>query len=78
MRNIIRFFKEVFQKTGIVITIAFIIGFGINYIPGVGWVNFLAKALLYSILFSSLMFLFGMRDSEKNLFMQPINKILKK
>jgi len=76
--NIIRFFKEILNKSLLIVIIAFAIGYIINYLPGFGWINFLIKALLYSILFSVLMFFGGMKNDEKEIFIKPINKLLKK
>lgn len=75
--NIIRFFKELFNKTILVIIIAISIGFLINYIPGIGWVNFVIKAIVYTITFSLLAYNFGLIDFEKELFKKTLNPIFK-
>ena len=76
--NIIRFFKEVLSKSLLFVIIAVGIGYFVNYIPGLGWFNFILKASIYSIFFVLLIFLGGMKPYEKDLFIKPIAKILKK
>ncbi|WP_198037706.1 lipopolysaccharide biosynthesis protein [Mariniflexile maritimum] len=74
--NILRFFKEIFNKTGIAIGIVLVIGFLIDLIPGFDWINFIAKGIVYSIVYIIVLYLLGMRDSEKEL-LSPFFLILK-
>lgn len=76
--NIIRFFKELLNKTILIILLVLFIGYFINYIPGDGWINFIAKGIVYTLVFVVLMFNFGMLDYEKQLFAKPILSILKR
>ena len=76
--EIIRFFKELFHKTLLVFIISIAIGFFINYIPGVGWLNFIFKSLLYTFTFIILIYNFGFIEFEKELFNSLFLKINKK
>ncbi|WP_158250439.1 lipopolysaccharide biosynthesis protein [Aquimarina sp. I32.4] len=76
--NLLRFFKELFQKTIIIQFIVIGIGLGINFIPGEGWLNFIIKCFLYTIVFGILMFRFGMTPYEKQLFTDGLSKFSKK
>ena len=76
--NMFRFFKEVFNKSLPIILCIFLIGYTINYIPGNGWINFLVKGGVYTLLFILLMFNFGMLNYEKELFSKPILSIIKR
>ncbi len=78
--NIIRFFKELFNKTVLVTIIALTAGVLINLIPGTGWINFLIKSVIYTILFCVFAYTIGLIDFEKELFkktLKPIFKLLK-
>ena len=79
--NIIRFFKKLLNKTLIAVTLSLIIGYSINFIPGIGWMNFLLKSTLYTIVFSLLIYHLGLINFEKQLFkstLKPIFKLIKK
>lgn len=76
--NIIRFFKELLNKTFFVFVLTLVIGYFINYIPGYGWFNFIIKAIAYSIVFVLLMYYLGMLKSEKELFEKPVKSIYNK
>ncbi|TYP75142.1 oligosaccharide flippase family protein [Aquimarina intermedia] len=73
--NIFRFFKELFYKTLFIQVIIVVIGLGINFIPGNGWVNFFVKCLLYTLTFSILMYSFGMISYEKQIFKTAFEKL---
>ncbi|XMO86163.1 oligosaccharide flippase family protein [Algibacter sp. AS12] len=78
--NIPRFFKSLLNKTFVVVIIASAIGYAINFIPGIGWWNFIIKATLYAMVFSLLMYNMGLIAFEKQLFkstLSPIFKFLK-
>ncbi|NER13974.1 oligosaccharide flippase family protein [Leptobacterium flavescens] len=76
--NILRFFREVGHR--IILTLAFIlaIGYFIKCIPGSGWLNFIVKGSLYTLVFSFLMYFFGMIEYEKKLFRDSIYKVMRK
>jgi hypothetical protein len=76
--NIIRFFKELLNKTALSLLIIMLLGYGINYIPGAGWLSFLAKAVSYSIVFASIMYWLGCIEFEKQLFKDALKPLLKK
>ncbi|WP_282148189.1 lipopolysaccharide biosynthesis protein [Algibacter lectus] len=76
--NIIRFFKELFNKTLLTIMLIFIISYFINYIPGEGWINFILKSAIYSIIYATLMYKLGIIAFEKDLFIKTLSPILNK
>ncbi len=75
--NIIRFFKELFNKTIFVIILALGLGFVINLIPGIGWLNFIIKAVIYSIVFCTIAYNIGLIDFEKDLVKKTISPLFK-
>ena len=80
--NIIRFFKELINKTLLIFIVILLIGFLINRIQGFDWFNFILKAVLFSLVYMGLMYRFGMLKYEKGIVLKPvltiINKITKK
>ncbi len=76
--NIFRFFKELSHKTIITVLIIISLSYLINYIPGQGWINFIVKAISYSILYALLMYNFGLIRFEKELFKSSLAPVLKK
>lgn len=76
--NIIRFFKQLLNKTFIAIVLAFGLAYIINILPGNDWFNFVYKAIIYTIVYSILMYTLGLNTFEKDLFKKPINKLLKR
>lgn len=76
--NILRFFKELFHKTMLTILIIMFISYFINYIPGTSWVNFIIKAISYSIVYSLLMYKLGLIEFEKDLFKNALEPVFKK
>lgn len=76
--NIIRFFKELLHKT--LLTIIAIIGLGylVNFIPGSGWINFIVKAICYTLLYAVIMYNFGFINFEKELFKSSLAPAFKK
>ncbi|MEP3836589.1 MAG: oligosaccharide flippase family protein, partial [Algibacter sp.] len=75
--NIPRFFKSLLNKTFVVVVLALAIGYAINFIPGIGWWNFIIKAALYAMAFSVLMYNMGLIAFEKQLFKSTLSPILK-
>jgi len=76
--NILRFFKELIHKIVLALFIIIIIGYGISYIPGEGWVNFVIKGGLFTCTFIALIYTIGMLDYEKQLLMKPFTSIFKR
>ncbi|GAA3641628.1 lipopolysaccharide biosynthesis protein [Flavivirga jejuensis] len=77
--NIIRFFKELLNKTILVIVIALAIGYFINSISVSvnDWVNFITKSILYTFVFSILMYYIGLIEFEKELFKKTFSRLFK-
>ncbi len=78
--NIPRFFKELLNKTFLTVIVAFSLGYLINLLPlfGNGWLNFIAKAIPYTIVFCVIMYYTGLIEFEKELFKKTFSKILKR
>lgn len=76
--ELLRFFYELFQKTLPTQLIVVVIGYGINMIPGQGWINFMIKCSLYTLVFAGLMYRFGMIAYEKQLFGGIVTKLIKR
>ena len=76
--NILRFFKELFYKILPIQILVVVIGFGINYIPGDNWINFIIKGTLYTFLYCISMYFYGMIPYEKKLVNDILYKFSKK
>ncbi len=78
--NIIRFFKELAHKTVLTLVLISVIGYGINYIPGGGWLNFIAKSMLYTLAYGILIYYLGMIQFERDLVKNTLRlrSVLKK
>ncbi len=76
--NIPKFFKELANKTVLAILLIAAIGYGINYIPGTGWLNFILKGSIFTVVFVFLMYSIGMLEYEKQLFIKPITSLIKR
>jgi len=76
--NIFRFFKELSHKIAFALIIVVAIGYGINFIPGEGWINFIIKGCVFTVFFAAIMYSLGMLDYEKELFKKPIVSVLKR
>ncbi|WP_203258697.1 lipopolysaccharide biosynthesis protein [Hyunsoonleella ulvae] len=76
--NILRFFKELFQKTLIAFIIISFLGYFLTLIPGTGWLNFVLKCGLYAVIFIFVIYKLGMNEFEKNLFLNTVNKALRR
>lgn len=76
--EILRFYKELLNKTALVFLIVLALGYFLNYIPGTNWFIFIVKSIIYTIIYAALMYNFGVLKSEKNLIFTPINSVLKK
>jgi len=75
--NIIRFFKELAHKILPSALVALALGYAIRYIPGEGWLNFVLKAVLFSICYMGIIYKFGTIPYEKNLFQNSFNTLRK-
>jgi O-antigen/teichoic acid export membrane protein len=65
--NIPLFFKKIFSKTIPSLFIIMIIGYFIENISGVGWLNLIIKLVLHFTVYILIMYFFGMLDSEKKM-----------
>jgi O-antigen/teichoic acid export membrane protein len=72
-----RFFKELSNRIVPAFIVILIIGNAINYIPGSGWINLVLKIILFLVLFSFVMFKFGMNKTEKDMIKSVIPNFLK-
>jgi len=73
--NIPRFFKEVASKILPTFLLVLGIGYLIDFIPGQGWFNLGIKIAIYSIIFGSLIYAFGMIEFERDLFRNLVKTI---
>lgn len=65
--NIPSFFSNLFSKIVPTFSIIMVCGYFINQIPGENWLNFSVKATIYIVVYGILMYLLGLRNSEKQL-----------
>lgn len=70
--NMILFFKKMFKKIIPAFLIIMIIGYSIDSIPGIGWLNFFTKGILYCGVYGFLMYTLGMLENEKEIFRKAI------
>lgn len=76
--NMIEFWKNIFQMS-VPVIIAVIVGIGINkLLISSSIIILLVKIILYTILYTILMWELGMNDYEKSLVLRPIEKIISK
>lgn len=68
--NILYFFKHTFGKISFVLIISLVAGYFINIWLVGGWLQFIIKTLLYSIIYLSLTYFFVLNDYEKKLFLK--------
>ncbi|WP_136481116.1 lipopolysaccharide biosynthesis protein [Cognatitamlana onchidii] len=73
--NMLRFFRELFQRTLVAFIIILIFGYLFKLIPGAGWLNFTLKCNLYAVIFALVIYKIGMNEYEKNLFLKTFVKI---
>ena len=76
--DIPRFWKEI-RKMTIPVVIAFIIGIGLNRIlMANNYFILLIKIIIYTCVYTFLVWKLGMNDYEKGVFLQPAKKIINK
>jgi O-antigen/teichoic acid export membrane protein len=77
--NMIKFIKEVFINNVIYFIIVLFLGVIINKIVGVGWLNFVLKSILYTLIYIGVFYKFVMLNGEKvmikNFILMNKNKI---
>src|SRR5690606_12447111 len=76
--NIPRFFKELGSRILPAFLLTLAVGWFINFIPGCNWMNFIIKAVLYTITYAFIMFFIGLNEFEKNLFTTTIGNLTEK
>jgi O-antigen/teichoic acid export membrane protein len=72
--NIPYFFKNLFSKTLPAFVLIIIIGYFIEKIPGIGWLNLGIKIAFFAITYTAIMYLIGMHQTEKKLIKNTILK----
>ncbi len=60
------------------VLVAVMIGYLINYIPGAGWLNFIAKGSCYTLVYGVLTFYLGANVFEKQLFKESFTPLLRR
>ena len=75
--HILLFFKETYKKIIPTFLLILLIGYSIDLIPGIGWLNLLLKISLFFIVYFLLMFFLGINQFEKEFFKKDLD-ILKK
>lgn len=76
--NILRFYIELFK--GLLISMICSIGLGLTLllVSSNSWVTLILQCIIYSIIYLSIMWFFGMNNYEKHLFANEFNKIKRK
>lgn len=82
-RNVIkleipRFFAALFNRLLPTFIVILAIGFALNYVPGKNWVNLGIKITIFSVVFITLMFKFGINKEEAKVFTGAIPFLNKK
>ena len=73
------FFKDCFGKMAVPLVLTTFICYPINYlIDNNGWIHFVAKVLIFCIVYFVSMFTIGLNQEEKTLMLSPLKNILKK
>lgn len=73
------FFKDCFGKMAVPLVLTTFICYPINYlIDNNGWIHFVAKVLIFCIVYFVSMFTIGLNQEEKTLMLSPLKKIFKK
>lgn len=76
--DIPRFWKNII-KMSIPIIASLVLGMiAISFIDGSGFISLIAKGLVFTIIYATLMISFAMNDYEKNLVISPLRKIFRK
>lgn len=77
--NIYRFFIESYGKLAFPFLICLVAGFSLNHCLAMpGWTGLIAKGVLFCICYCGVMYITAMNESEKNLILAPIKKLIKK
>lgn len=76
--NLRLYFKETFRGLGKGIAVVSVFGFLIHLLPAKSVVFFFFKAVVYMIVYISSMFILGLNQEEKSIFMPMVRKIYEK
>ena len=76
--QILRFYKELLAKLLPTFIVILALGYGLNFIPGESWLNLIVKIFIFSVLFSVLIFRFGLNKYEQKVFTDMIPFLSKK
>ncbi|WP_078378672.1 oligosaccharide flippase family protein [Sutcliffiella halmapala] len=66
--NILRFFKELFNKLLFSILLSIVIGMPLLLLTSNTWGILIIQSLIYTVIYFGIIWIFGMNDYEKNLF----------
>ncbi|MBQ0063369.1 MAG: oligosaccharide flippase family protein [Prevotella sp.] len=70
------FFQNVFIKMGVPFIISFALCYSCHYIPLDGWVGFVTKGCLVTVIYFTIMWKIALDSYERNLIIEPVNKII--
>lgn len=70
--DVMRFFKRLMSGLFPVFLVILCLGYGIDFLPGIGWINLMVKLAAFALVYALLMFKFGMNESERATFVQSI------
>lgn len=77
--NIIVFFKETLFKMLVPLVVSAAFGYALNIVLGYeGWFNLIVKVIAFGLLYVFLFYKLVFVEEERNLFLAPINKFLRK
>lgn len=71
------FFREVFIKMGVPLSVSGLLGFCCHYVPLIGWGGFMLKGSIVFIIYMLVMWKLALSKEEKDILMAPIFKVLR-
>lgn len=76
--NIFRFFKESFVSMMIPLCLSLVVGMLISHFKMFsGWIDFFLRGCCFSVSYCFIIYFIAMNNSERNIFINPIKKLLK-
>lgn len=76
--DMVRFFKEVLKRYILLFSLVMMLGYLLNMLPKHSWFMLVLKGSVYVILFSIVMWMWGLNEYEKGLFSNPVRRIMYK
>lgn len=76
--EITRFYKELLQKLLPSFLVVLIVGYGINYLPGEGWLNLSLKIFAFLCIFFFIVGKFGLKEAERQTLLSVMPGFLRK